>query len=413
MQIAAQTFAEIRATFPGTEQLIYLDVAARGLISRPVREAINRHLDHRMAEGADKPAMFDQVERTRARFARFIGADADEISFSKNVSDGINAFALAVLWEAGDSVVICESLEHPANVFPWRNLAKLKGIELKIIEPKHGRIPLQQLIEAIDPRTRVVALSSISFSPGFLFPIAELGAECRRRGVYLVVDAAQSIGVIGTDVSRLQIDALATSMQKGLLAVYGAGFLYVRRAIAEQLAPKYLSRFGVALASEHEAARGDLEQYELAEGARRFDVGNYNYIASVAVERSLQVLQSIGIEAIEKHARGLAKRLAHGLEDLGLPVFGGASAPDRAHMVTLGAALSDKHDTTDDAAILHLHQHLTNNKVRATIRRGMLRFSMHAYNNADDVDAVIDLAKSWQKSRTTSTARAKMRASGA
>ena len=124
MNVAAKALIDIRSQFPATEQLIYLDVAARGLISRSVRDVIDRYLDHRMNEGANKAALFDQVERTRARFAQFIGAQTDEISFSKNVSDGINAFAMALPWQAGDNVVICEALEHPANIFPWRNLSE-------------------------------------------------------------------------------------------------------------------------------------------------------------------------------------------------------------------------------------------------------------------------------------------------
>lgn len=412
MDDATQAIAKLRAQFPATEKLVYLDVAARGLISRPVRAAIDRYLDHRMTEGADKAALFEQIERTRVCFAEFIGTTADEISFSKNVSDGINAFATALPWQAGDNVVICEALEHPANIFPWRNLAKLKGIELKIVAPEQGRIPLDKLVGAIDSRTRVVTLSSVSFSPGFRFPVAVIGAECRRRGVYLVIDAAQSIGILATNVVAQNIDVMASSMQKGLLGLYGAGFLYVRHEIASQLQPVYLSRFGVDLGSGHEAASGDLEHYELAKGARRFDVGNHNYIAAVAVERSLKELQAIGIDAVEKHACGLSQRLAIGLENAGLPVFGGASAPERAHMVTIGADLSDKHDKADDPAVTGFHQYLLANNVRATIRRGMLRFSPHIYNNNDDIDAVIELARTWSVGRNASSF-IKARAAGA
>ena len=250
MNNATQAIAKVRSEFPATEQFVYLDVAARGLISRPVREAIDGHLDQRMAVGADKAALFDQVERTRGRFADFIGAQADEIAFTKNVSDGINAFATALPWQTGDNVVICEALEHPANIFPWRNLVALKCIEVKIVKPENGRIPLDKLIAAIDGRTRVVTLSSVSFAPGFRFPIAKVGAECRKRGIYLLVDAAQSIGILATDVAALKIDAMAVSMQKGLLSLYGAGFLYIRREVAAQLKPTYLSRFGVELESK-------------------------------------------------------------------------------------------------------------------------------------------------------------------
>ena len=109
----------------------------------------------------------------------------------------------------------------------------------------------------------------------------------------------------------------------------------------------------------------------------------------------MRQLHEIGAENVERHACALAQRLAVGLENAGLPVFGGAAAPERAHIVTIGTDLSDKHDNTDDPAVTDFHQYLTANRVRATIRRGMLRLSLHIYNNSDDVDAVIELAKTW------------------
>src|SRR6516225_5027811 len=128
------SFAVFRSHFLGAKQSIYMDVAARGLISTSVREAIDAYLDHRMVQGADKSWMFDEVEKTRESFARLIRADPTEIAFTKNVSDGINAFASAIQWDQGDNVVICEALEHPANVYPWYNLKELLGIQLKRVK---------------------------------------------------------------------------------------------------------------------------------------------------------------------------------------------------------------------------------------------------------------------------------------
>ena len=376
-----------------------MDVAARGLISLPVREAIDAYLDQRMLGSADKVWMFEEVERTRACFAGMIGAETDEIAFSKNVSDAINAFALSIPWADGDNIVICEALEHPANVFPWYNLKTTAGIKLKVIEPEDGRIPLGRIVGAIDERTRIVTVSSVSFSPGARFPVRELGAYCREKGVYLLVDAAQSTGILDMNVRTLNIDALATSTQKGLLGLYGAGFLYVRRQLAEKLWPRYLSRSGVTIESSHEAASGNPNQLRLASGARRFDVGNYNFLAAIAVRKSLQDLLKIGIPEVERETRMLARRLAEGLQEAGLPVYGRDPDPE-SHIVAIGAALSAEHDTTEDPRALEFHSYLMRNKVRLTIRRGMLRMSLHAYNNQSDVDAVIDMARSWVKSQS-------------
>jgi cysteine desulfurase / selenocysteine lyase len=393
---ADQPFVDFRDQFLGAKQSIYMDVAARGLISTSVREAIDNYLDHRMVRGADKAWMFDEVEKTRESFARLIRADPTEIAFTKNVSDGINAFASAIRWTQGDNLVICEALEHPANVYPWYNLKELLGIQIKRVIPENGQIPFERLIAGADEKTRVITVSSVSFSPGARFPVAELGLFCRTRGILLLVDAAQSIVILDTDVRALNIDALATSTQKGLLALYGAGFLYVRRQVADGLSPRYLSRFGVHSDSQHEAESGALDRIRFGLGARRFDVGNYNFLAAIAVKRSLQDLHGLGIPNVERWVCGLATRLADGFDELGLAVFARDSKA-QSHIIAVGKALSDHHDTTDDHRILDLYSHLLSRGVKLTIRRGLLRFSLHAYNNADDVDQIIQVVRQWQR----------------
>lgn len=387
--------SDVRQNYPATSNWTYVDVAARGILSSGTRDAIDAYLDHRMSEGGDKAWMFQQVEKARAGFAALIGAEPDEIALTKNVSEGINTIAAAIPWREGDNVVFCETLEHPANVFPWYNLARMKGVKIKSVAAVDGRIPLERVFEAIDERTRLVAVASVSFSPGFRFPVKALSDYCRPRGVLVLVDAAQSIGVLHTDVKSLGIDALAASTQKGLLALYGLGFLYVRREIAETLSPVYLSRPGVRLETEHEAALGGAEHYELAHGARRFDVGNYNFIGAVAVEHSMRELAAVSTPAIESYVCSLAARLASGLADLGLPVFGGAEHAERAHIVALGDDLSDQHDAIGEGRLLTLHRHFETARIRHTIRRGMLRLSLHYYNNVDDVSRIIDAARQW------------------
>ena len=400
VQMTNEAFAAFRATFPAAAKLTYLDVAARGLISRPVRQAIDDYLDARTQGRADKSWMFERAEAARAGFARLVNASADEIALIKNVSEGINAVACAIDWHQGENVVLCENLEHPANIFPWRNMARQGGVTIKPVASENGRIDLDRVADAIDLRTRVVAVASVSFAPGFRAPLAELGALCRQRGVLLVVDGAQSEGLLKTDVETMKIDALATSSQKGLLALYGGGFLYVRKAIADLLCPTYLSRAGVIVSSAHEASPGNPEDVLLAPAARRFDVGNHNFVAAIALEQSLHNLEALGITNIETHCTDLARQLASNLQELGLPIMkdpGGRAS----QIVAVGRSLSDDHDSSDDTALIALHDFLIENNVRLTIRRGILRFSFHAYNAVEDVERVSDLAQTWMRGKRT------------
>jgi selenocysteine lyase/cysteine desulfurase len=373
-----------------------MDVSARSLLYAGARAALDSYLDGNATGRLDKTQLFAAVEKTRSQFAQLIGADADEIAYTRNVTDGIATFAASLPWQRGDNVVVCEALEHPANVLPWYGLRPRFGIDVKPVAPSLGRIPLEGILAAIDGRTRVVAVSSVTFAPGFRFPVAALGAECRRRGVLLAVDGAQSIGALDTDVRSFNVDALAASTQKGLMGLYGLGFLYVRRAVSESLEPIFLSRFGIATEG-HEATVGDPREYKLAQGSRRFDVGNYNFPAAIAVGRSLELLHELGMKSVEGYVCGLARKLALGFLEVGLPVFGGEPGPEGSHIVTVGRSLGLEHDSAADERMRDLYAYLVANNVHLSIRRDLLRFSLHIYNNEDDVAQVLDLVRRWNR----------------
>lgn len=381
-----------RAEFPALERWTYLDVAGRCILSRTTRAAIDAHLDERMMNGADKDKFFALIERTRAKFAQLINADPDEIAYTKNISDGLNMIATGLEWKRGDNLIVCAELEHPNNVYPWLNMRRY-GLEMRSVKARDGHIPVDAMIKLIDSATRVVTVSTVTFAPGFRTDVDALGRACRERGVLLLVDAAQSAGVLHTDVRASNIDALSVSTQKGLLGLYGMGFLFCRRAWAERLQPAYLARFGVDLGDAHEASMGD-DQYKLMPAARRFDLGNYNYVGAAAADASLTDLLGYGMPRIERHVTGLAHALAQGFLDLGLPVSGGKPGPHYANIVAIGS-MGTNHYGTDDERFNRLYAWLGENRVKLSIRRGVLRFSFHLYNNMDDVARVLDLSKAF------------------
>jgi cysteine desulfurase/selenocysteine lyase len=386
----AVELAEARSHFPALGRWTYMDVAGRSVLSREVRAALDAHLDERMMNGADKPRLFALVERVRARFAELIGADAGEVAYTKNVSEGLNMVASGLDWQPGDNVVLCPELEHPNNVYAWLNLQR-RHVEVRMVPPRGGTIDPAAFIARMDARTRVATVSTVTFAPGFRTEVDALGEVCRRRDILLLVDAAQSVGVLHTDVRASRIDALAVSTQKGLLALYGMGFLYCRREWAERMKPAYLARFGIDVGDAHEASIGD-HAFTLGAGARRFDLGNYNYVATAAVDVSMQQLLGWGIREIERYVLRHAHALARGFLELGLPVAGGEPGPHLAHIVTVGA-MRAAHDGAGDERLQGLYEHLVANRVRLSMRRGMLRFSLHVYNDADDVARVLDLTR--------------------
>ena len=338
----------------------------------------------------DKSLLFDLTEETRERFARLINADPVEVTFTKNISEGLNIISSSMEWKQGDNVIICPELEHPNNVYHWLALTK-KGVEIKFVDSVDGEISVDRILEKMDSHTRVVSVSTVTFCPGFKINLQRLGKCCRESGALLVVDAAQSIGIIDSDVQKLNIDVLATSTQKGLLALYGMGFLYIRKEIAEAMTPAYLARFSVKLdnSDSHESDFGGKE-IKLMPGAKRFDLGNYNFPGVVAVHTSLGIIEELGINSIETYVTQLSARLATRLREVHVPVYGHKEA-EIAHTVCIG------NYGKDIDSVNKLYENFNANNIRTCIRRNMIRFTLHAYNNDNDIDKVVEIAKRTKK----------------
>jgi cysteine desulfurase/selenocysteine lyase len=377
--------------FPVVERCTYLSICDSTVLGRQVRLAIDEFSDHIMYWREGREIREVRVDGARHKFSRLIGADADDVAIVKNVSEGINAIATAIPWRSGDNVVVCASLEHPNNILPWMHLRRL-GVEVRTVEPVDGAIDPEAMIAAMDDRTRVVTCSSVTFAPGLRTDLRTIGRSCRSRGVLFLVDAVQSMGILALDVTRDHIDALVTSTAKGLLGMYGCGFLYCRRDWAQRLTPSYLSRPAVDLPPERYSEMGGMEA-AIHGNARRFEVGAVDYAACYAVDASLDLLSSVGPAAIEAHVLALGQRLRTGMAELGLEVPSRAFGPEASHIVTVGRLGAGGHGVADDPLLARISAHLAEQRVVHTIRRGMLRFAFHLFNSDDDVDRVLALSR--------------------
>ena len=138
------------------------------------------------------------------------------------------------------------------------------------------------------------------------------------------------------------------------------------------------------------------EEFKLMPAARRFDLGNYNFVGAAAVNASMGELLGHGTVHIERYVTQLGHALAQGFLDLGLPVSGGKPGPHLGSIVTVGK-MDDNHYGTGDERYNRLYAWLGENRVKLSIRRGVLRFSLHLYNNMDDVNRVLELTRSFLK----------------
>ena len=399
------TLEDARLLFPGTAGCIYLENSARGLLPSIARDAALRYYDARIAGVAkETDPVFDAEKQACESFATLVGATHDEITLTRNVTDGLNIFVTALPWTAGDNAIVSKEVEHPNGVYSLYNMRERHGVEVRMVDAGPDlSISVEAIAQAIDSRTRLVIVSSVTFSTGARTDLAVLGQLCQTRGVTLLVDAAQSVGALAIDVRALHIDGLVVGASKYLCGPYGLGFLYIRRALADSLHPTYLGRYSIDLGNAHEGDQGD-STYQLMPGAKRFDSGSYNYSSASAAVASIGILKAITVPVIEQHVLQLAKLLDEGLRAMGLPILSGGDERHRSHLVLMGL----RQPTTEQRQLfVALSDFLMTKNIRVSQRQARLRFSFHLYNTADEVQVVLEAAREWMLTQHISAAHFK------
>jgi cysteine desulfurase / selenocysteine lyase len=376
----------------------YLDVAARGPLPRSAQHAAEAILAAQTRGQVPKTEWLQLVETTRARAAALVGVHPSEVAFTKNASEGLNIVAAGLGLARGDRVVIAPAAEHPNNVLPWLWQARERGAEVASVAPRPGQGLEEALVAAIDDRTRLVAVTSVEFGTGRRTDLRAIGDQCRSRGIFLLVDAAQSSGVLIDDLANVPVDGWATATQKGLLSPYGLGLLFVRQEWAERLKPQFLARFSVDLEEAHEAADTG-GGWSLRPGAGRFEIGNYNYLGLAALEASLGLLLRVGPDEVQRRALKAAAGLRSAMETLDIPTL---SFPreHQSHILAIAKKPGTAHDKADVGWISSLSAALTKGGIVHTIRRGAVRLSTHIHVRPDMIERVIECATDWRKEFT-------------
>lgn len=375
--ISNEQLAAVRRQFPVTERMLYLDSAHQTPLSLSVRDALAAFLVEGYEMAGPKPLWLRRVEQTRAIVARFFNAEPSEIAFTKNTSEGLNIAANAVPLEAGDNVVLIEG-DHPNNAYAWLNL-KRKGVEVRFVPLKDNEIATAAtFLPYIDDRTKVVTLSHVTFHAGQVHDLASIGKLCKERGIYLVVDAMQSVGVIPLDVKAVNISVLAAGTHKGLLVPQGLGVLYVADGL-EALQPAYLAMSTMANPPEDYIARAD--DMSVRRDAQRFEFGNINLPNLHALDAAIRLIESIGVPAIQKHVTELGDRLLSHLDELGIEVVGPRGRGQRNHIYVLELPVAEWAD------------YFARNGVRVSPERGGIRVSLAMFNTVEDIDRLAELIR--------------------
>jgi selenocysteine lyase/cysteine desulfurase len=366
-----------RSEFPVTRRWAFLDHAAVAPLPARAQRALVAYAADVAENGVvSSSARLREVERVRGLAARLLNAGPLDVAFVKNTSEGIGIVAEGLPWAPGDNVVLAED-EYPANVYPWLNLAE-RGVEVRRVPARGPRVDPADLAAAFDARTRLLSLSFVQFATGFRSDLREIGELCRARGVLFFVDAIQGLGVFPVDVRAAPIDFLAADGHKWLLGPEGAGVLYVRRELVEQLHP-----VGVGWNSVVGAWDFSTIDFRLKPHAGRWESGSYNVAGILALGASLEVLLEVGTPALAERVLELTDHLCARAESAGLAVFSSRAGEERSGIVALGPPAG--------AAPAEVVRRLRGEGVIINHRAGRLRVSPHAYNTIEEVDRLVEL----------------------
>jgi cysteine desulfurase/selenocysteine lyase len=356
-----------RADFVGLEGMTHLYTAAEGPMLVAAAEALQRYAAQKPRADAGRAHHAVVAEACKATLGRLLGVAADEVALVASASAGINQVCGALDFRPGDNVVI-NDLEFPSVALPWLRL-KPRGVEVRVVRHRRWDIPTAALLEAVDGRTRLVALSHVSYVSGLRHDVEAISSGLRRSGALLLLDATQSAGVLPVPAGAA--DFVVASTYKWLLGTHGLGVLYWNRSRSPDFQPAAIGWYSV----EDLFASDRYERYTLKPDAGRFETGYVGFPAIYALERGVSTLLAAGPARIADHALALGARLIAGLGRLGLEVMTPA-APERR-----GASVSFAHQRAGE-----LGHALAERNVHVWAGDGRVRASTHLFNDEADVE---------------------------
>ena len=395
-----EQFPILSRTVRDGKPLVYLDSGATSQRPLPVWNAEEEFVlgtnapvhrgSYQLAEEAD-----DAYESARQAIAAFVGADRDEISFTKNATEALNEVAYVLSDERagelyvgeGDTVVVTE-LEHHANLVPWQELCQRTGATLKWYSmTEDGRIDLDSL--ELDDSVKVVAFTHQSNVTGAVAPVAELVRRARAVGAMVVLDACQSVPHMPVDFHELDVDFAAFSGHK-MCGPTGVGVLYGKQALLAQLPPFLTGGSMIEVVK--------MEGSTFAEPPTRFEAGTQMTSQVVGLGAAVKFLSEVGMEAIHAHEQKLTALALEKLAEIpGVRIIGPENTENRGGAVSFivdGIHPHDLGQVLDSHGVsIRTGHHCAWPLHRACKANSTARASFYLYNTEDEVDALIEAVR--------------------
>ena len=394
----AKDFPILGRTIRDGKKLVYLDSGATSQKPNSVIDAeSNFYRQHNAAAHRGAHQLAEEattaMENARAIVAKFIGADVDEVVFTKSATEALNLIAYAMgnaptgnrfHLDSSDSIVVTE-MEHHANLIPWQQLASRTGATLKWFEvTPDGRFDLSNINQVITEDTKVVALTHQSNVLGTIIPLEEIVKRAHEVGAVVVLDACQSVPHMSVDVKKLGIDFLAFSGHK-TVGPTGVGIFWGRAELLNELPPFLTGGSMIETVTMTSAT--------WAPAPRKFEAGVPNMAQAVGLGVALEYLTSVGMDEIHKHEVDLTR---YGIEKLSeikdLRIIGPRDLDMRGGTLSFTVGEIHPHDLgqyLDSQGIaVRTGHHCAWPLTRKLGVPATTRASFYLYNTRSDVDAL-------------------------
>lgn len=368
---------KIRCDFPALKEWTYLDTAFVGLFPRQVRGGYEEFIDNWMnfrvtGRKTILEEWLKKSDKVRRMLASLIGACNNEIAFTMCTGSGLNIVVNGMDWKKGDNVVFPEWEHNPLDTMTLRK----NKVEVRPLKIRDGRVELSDFEKAVDDKTKLVQISQVNYVNGYQFDLRKVAEIAHKHGSKLLVDATQAIGTLAIDVKREEVDYLSAAPYKYLMGPAGLAFLYVKQENILELSPDRIGWKNQLW--EGNKAEKTLENQETAE---KFEYGTLHFGGMYGLERSLDYIRKVGMDAIEVRNLHLANYLWTRLNDIGMKMF--TPKGTKSPIVTF---------YEKDA--IELAAKLMAQKVKVSGRMafgGHIRVSPHFYNTEADIDYFINM----------------------
>ena len=395
-------FEKIRKEeWPVLETMTFLDAACVSFAPQRTVKAVKAFADMTaVQEEANSSAHHIAMDSLRHKAydeaAKLLNADPEEIALVESTSHGLNIAAQGIELQDGDNI-ITTNLEFIQVALPWCVMRKDKNIDIRVCKTEDNRFTAKDFASLVDDKTKLIVMSTLEWCNGWQTDLKELGDYCKEKGVYLVVDAVQQLGVTKIDTKACHIDILSAGGHKWLNSPYGTGVLYVNKETLPKLKQSYAGYLNTTVpeggwgAYWENPAAPSVNNWTFDNTARKFEIGGTsNYTGAIALGESLALVNEIGIENIEKRVREIAVYCMDRIEEIGGTLI---THRDPGHFG--GIVIARLYDDLDvDRMILKkLHARRIFIAQRFTDFIGGFRISCQYFNNEKDIDTMIDAMK--------------------